>query len=122
MNATPRRAAANPALSVQPGPTLLDGVLRVDQIRRDTLVQLVQHWGCDEARADIIAQLDALAEAVNHPRDGELDSLVENVETAASMDDASTRMGLHVMRQMSAELYDTISKVDRFGRVLDGRG
>lgn len=118
MNTTPRHAAANPALSVCPGPTLLDGVLRVDIIRRDTLVQLVQHWGSEEARTDIIAQLDALAEAVQSPRAGELDALLENVETAAAMDDAETRIGLHEMRRLWGELGVTVVNVDRFGKLI----
>jgi len=118
MNATPRSAAANPALSVQPGPTLLDGVLRADKIRHDTLVQLVQHWGVEQARLEIIDQLDALAEAVCSPRepDGELDALIQNVEDAAAMDDAEITLGLHTMRRLSVELYDTTRAVDRFGK------
>lgn len=116
MNATPRSAAANPALSVQPGPTLLDGVLRVDQIRRDTLVQLVQHWGVEQARLEIIDQLDALAEAVCSPReqDGELDALIQNVENAAAMDEAETLIDLYAALRLRNELTAAIVDLARF--------
>lgn len=118
MATTPRQAAADPALSVRPDTMQLSGILRADKIRHDTLVQLVQHWGVEQARLEIIDQLDALAEAVCSPRepDGELDALIQNVEDAAAMDDAEIIVGLHTMRRLSVELYDTTRAVDRFGK------
>ena len=116
MNPNP---AQQPGLSVRLDATWMAGILRVDQIRRDTLVSLVQHWGCDEAREDIIAQLDALAEAVNYPRDGELDALVQAVEDSASMDDAEVRIDLHAMRRLNVDLYEPTATVSRFGRAAE---
>lgn len=103
-----------PGLSVRLDATWAAGILRADQIRRDTLVELVAHWGSDEARADIIAQLDALAEAVTSPREGELDALVQHVEDAAAMDDAETELDLHTALRLRAELDSAIEKLSRF--------
>ncbi|WKD36559.1 hypothetical protein [Streptomyces xanthophaeus] len=103
-----------PGLSVRLDATWAAGILRADQIRHDTLVSLVAHWGSDEARADIIAQLDALAEAVISPREGELDVLVQNVEDAAAMDDAETSLNLARLLRLRDELDAAIGPLARF--------
>ncbi|MFE2323624.1 hypothetical protein ACFXD5_06820 [Streptomyces sp. NPDC059385] len=108
---TPSR---EPGLSVRVDATWLSGILRADEIRRDTLVSLVQHWGDDDARADIICQLDALAEADTSPREGELDHLVEAVESAAAMDDAEVRIDLTAALRLRAELDAVIETLGRF--------
>lgn len=110
----PTPAAQEPGLSVRVDATWLAGILRADQIRHDTLVSLVAHWGNEEAREDVIAQLDALAEAVCSPREGELDHLVTAVEDAAAMDDAETRIDLHTALRLRAELDTVIGKLGRF--------
>lgn len=109
----PTPAAQEPGLSVRVDATWLAGILRVDQIRHDTLVELVAHWG-DGAREEVIGSLDALAEAVQAPRDGELDSLVSAVEDAAGMDDAETRIDLHTALRLRTELDGVIAKLGRF--------
>lgn len=110
-----------PQLSVRLRPDWLAGILRVDQIRRDTLVELVAHWGSDEAREDVIAQLDALAEAVTAPREGELDTLVQHVEDAAAMDDAETTLDLHTALRLRDELDAAIESLARFNPARAGR-
>ena len=105
MDTTP---AQEPGLSIRHDMTWLTGILRADQIRRDTLVALVQHWASDEARTDIIA------EAVTSPREGELDALVQHVEDAAAMDDAQTRLDLAAALRLRGELDAVIAKLARF--------
>ncbi|WP_327169507.1 hypothetical protein [Streptomyces subrutilus] len=107
-------AAAQPQLSVRLGVTWLDVVLRVDRIRHDTLVSLVSTWSDPDARDDVIAQLDALAEAVASPREGELDALVEHVEDAAGMDDAEIRIDLHDALRLRAGLDAAVERLARF--------
>lgn len=96
--------SSKPQLSARPSAMWLETVLRVDQIRTDTLTQLVQHWADPESREDVIAQLDALAEALASPREGELDSLVEHVEDAAGMDSAEVRVTRWDARRLRDEL------------------
>lgn len=103
-----------PQLSLRLDATWLHGILRADQIRHDTLVSLVATWGDPDARDDILAQLDALAEAVQSLREGELDALLEAVEGAAGMDDAEIRVDLHTLLRLRAELDDVIEKRGRF--------
>lgn len=95
-----------PGLSWEVGVDHLHGVLRVDAIRTDTLVQLVQHWHSDpDARDQIIDALDDLADIVNVPRhEGELDAAVEQIEDVASMDTAQVEVGSHDVRRLQAEL------------------
>lgn len=114
--------ATTPGLSIRPDTMQLAGILRADQIRHDTLIQLVQHWGSDEARSDTIAQLDALADAVQSPRDGELDALIENVETAAAMDDAEISIDLHTALRLSTELNTAILKLTSFNPARQQNG
>ncbi|MFF4369679.1 hypothetical protein [Streptomyces sp. NPDC001594] len=111
MSTNPSR---EPGLSIRLDTMWLAGILRVDQIRRDTLVSLVATWGDDEAREDILRQLDALAEAVTSPREGELDHLIEAVEDAAAMDDAEVRIDLAAALRLRAELDAVIETLGRF--------
>ncbi|MEW1638597.1 hypothetical protein AB0469_31635 [Streptomyces sp. NPDC093801] len=111
MSTNPSR---EPGLSIRPDTMWLAGILRADQIRRDTLVSLVATWGDDEAREDILLQLDALAEAVASPREGELDHLIGAVEDAAAMDDAEVRIDLAAALRLRAELDAVIETLGRF--------
>lgn len=117
----PTPAAQEPGLSVRVDATWLAGIIRVDQIRHDTLVSLVARWGSDDAREDILRQLDALAEAVCSPREGELDSLVGAVEDAAAMDDAETVIDLHTALRIRTELDAVIEKLGRFNKATVAR-
>lgn len=110
----PTPAAQEPGLSVRVDATWLAGILRADQIRRDTLVSLAVAWGSDEGREDITLQLDALAEAMQAPREGELDHLINAVEGAAGMHDAETRIDLHTALRLRTELDAVIAKLGRF--------
>ncbi|MEU6758022.1 hypothetical protein [Streptomyces sp. NPDC046685] len=110
----PDNPSPEPQLSVRLRVDWLSAVLRADQIRHDTLVSLVAHWGNDEAREDILNQLGALAEAVTSPREGELDHLVQAVEDAAAMDDAEVEIDLHAALRLRAELDAVIEKLGRF--------
>ncbi|MFH9072741.1 hypothetical protein [Streptomyces alboflavus] len=107
--------STNPQLSFSLRADALAAILRVDQIRHDTLVSLVATWASDdEARDDVIAQLDALAEAVASPREGELDALVEQVEDAAAMDDAQVEVDLAAALRLRDELDEAITALSRF--------
>jgi hypothetical protein len=97
----------------------LRGVLRVDQIRNDTLVQLVASWSDPDARDEIIAALDDLAEVVSHERrEGELDAAIEQVEDAAGMDTAHVEVDMQDVRRLLAEN----AEVDRVTGRFRGRG
>lgn len=107
--------STNPQLSFSTSADWLTGLLRVDQIRRDTLASLATAWADDEGREQITAQLDALAEAVSSPREGELDALVEAVEGAAGMDEAHITVGMSDLLRLRAELDAVIAAtVGRF--------
>jgi hypothetical protein len=109
--------SSKPQLSFSVGTNQLHGVLRNDHNRRDTLVQLVQHWAEDDARDDVINQLDALAEAIQSPREGELDALIERVEDAAAMDTAHTEINMHELLRLRDELDAVIAATaGRFNR------
>lgn len=93
----------------------LHGVLREDGIRADTLVQLVQHWGEADAREDIIAALDELADVVCGPRrEGELDAALEQVEDAACMETAQVEVQIPDVRRLLAELSEVERVLSRF--------
>lgn len=108
--------STNPPLSVELGANQLHGVLRSDQIRTDTLVQLVQHWASDEqSRDDVIAALDELAAVVSSvAREGELDAAVEQVEDVAGMDTAHIEVGAFDVRRLLAELTAVERVTSRF--------
>lgn len=109
-----------PGLSWETSGDHLRGILRVDQIRTDTLMQLVQHWASDpDARDQIIDALDELADVVNGPRrEGELDAAIEQVEDVASMDSAQVEVGMHDVRRLLAEN----GEVERVTGRFRGRG
>lgn len=104
-----------PQLSFEVGANHLHGVLRVDQIRADTLVQLVQHWNSDpKSRDEVIAALDGLADVVSSVRrEGELDAALEDVEEAAAMETAQVevdRWDVHRLVAEAAEVGRLISR------------
>lgn len=103
-----------PGLSFSLTSDWLTALLRVDQIRHDTLVSLVTGWADDDARDDVIAALDDLAEAMQSPREGELDALVEAVEGAAAMDYPQVEFGLPDALRLRAELDAVIERLARF--------
>ncbi|MEJ8671923.1 hypothetical protein WKI71_36835 [Streptomyces sp. MS1.AVA.1] len=104
-----------PELSFEVGANHLHGVLRADQIRRDTLMQLVATWGDPDARDEILDALDELAAVVSGvSREGELDAALEQVEDVASMDTAHTEVGSHDMRRLLAEATEVERVTSRF--------
>ncbi|MER5715785.1 hypothetical protein [Streptomyces sp. NPDC002132] len=104
-----------PGMSFHLGADHLHGVARFDQIRTDTLVQLVQHWAEPKDRDAIIDALDELAAVVTGvAREGELDAAVEQVEAAAGMDEAQIRVGGHDVRRLLAELGEVEARTSRF--------
>ncbi|MFD3802595.1 hypothetical protein ACFWTC_02975 [Streptomyces sp. NPDC058619] len=121
MPADPTPAAAQPQLSVRLDATWMHGILRADKIRHDTLVSLATAWADDEGRDLIVAALDALAAAMQSPREGELDSLVEAVEDAAGMDDAEIRIDLHDALRLRNDLDAVIEKLARFNPAVAAR-
>lgn len=106
--------SSKPPLSARLRSDWLTGILRVDLIRHHTLISLVASWVDDEAREDVVTQLDALAEAVSSPREGELDALVEHVEDAAGMDSAEVEIGLADALRLRDELDAVITALSRF--------
>ena len=108
-----------PGMSFSLGSNHLHGVLRVDQIRTDTLVELVAKWADDDTRDDVIAALDELAAVVQGiRREGELDAALEQVEDVASMDTAQIEVPIPDVRRLLAELV----KVERVTSRLSSRG
>ncbi|WP_225825669.1 hypothetical protein [Streptomyces naphthomycinicus] len=113
-----------PSLSFDLGANDLHGVLRVDQIRNDTLVQLVQHWAEPKDRDAIIDALDELAEVVCGPRgEGELDAAIEQVEDACGMDTAQVEVSIPDSRRLLDELTEVVQRLSRFNpkRLLPGQ-
>lgn len=109
--------SSKPGLSFEVGANNLHGVLRVDDIRRDTLMQLVQHWANPASRDEILDALDELADVVTHQRrEGELDAALEQVEDAACMDTAHVEVGMKDVRRLLAELTAVDRVVNRFAR------
>jgi hypothetical protein len=122
--------STKPELSFDLGANHLHGVLRADQVRTDTFVQLVQHWGDPQSRDDIIDALDELAEIVcGVRREGELDAAVEQVEDVAGMDTAQIEVDAFDVRRLLAELTAVERVTSRFltgvrrigGRLLPGQ-
>lgn len=107
-----------PDLSWEIGANHLHGVLRVDAIRTDTLMQLVQHWASDgQSRDDVIDALDELAAIVTGvAREGELDAAIEQVEDVAGMDTAQVEVGSHDVRRLLAEATEVARVVGRFAK------
>ena len=113
-----------PPLSFETGTTHLTGVLRVDQIRTDTLVQLVQHWAEPKDRDAVLDALDELAAVVTGvAREGELDAAIEQVEDVASMDTAHVEVSIPDVRRLLGELTEVARRVLRFNRkrILPGQ-
>lgn len=106
--------STRPPLSVRLRSDWLSAILRADLIRHHTLVSLVATWAEGDAREDTITQLDALAEAVHSPREGELDALTEAVEDAAAMDTAEVEIGLADALRLRDELDTVIASLSRF--------
>jgi hypothetical protein len=103
-------------MSFNAGVNGLHGVARFDQIRLDTLVQLVAKWGEPGARDEVIDALDELAGIVHSVRrEGELDAAIEQVEDVACMETAHIEIGKPDVRRLLAEL----AEVDR--RLSKGR-
>lgn len=107
--------SSKPPLSIALGANHLHGVLRVDQIRTDTLVSLVAGWADDDTRDDVIAALDELAAVVQGiRREGELDAALEQVEDVASMDTAQVEVPMPDMRRLLAEATEVDRVLSRF--------
>jgi hypothetical protein len=105
-----------PQQSFSLGANHLHGVLRVDQIRTDTLMTLVAGWGDEDTRDDVIAALDELAAVVTGvAREGELDASVVQVEDVAGMDTAQVEVRMSDVRRMLAELSAVARVLFRFG-------
>lgn len=108
--------SSKPQQSFHLGANHLHGVLRVDQIRTDTLMALVAGWADPDTRDDVIAALDELAAVVTGvAREGELDAAVEQVEDAASMDTAQVEVSMPDVRRLLAELSEVAERLSRFG-------
>ncbi|OXS35436.1 hypothetical protein [Streptomyces sp. XY006] len=107
--------STKPQLSFELSADHLRSVLRVDQIRTDTLVQLVQHWGEPQSRDDVIAALDELAAVMQGPRrEGELDAALEQVEDVAGMDSPQVEVSIQDTHRLHAELTRVDTVLSRF--------
>jgi hypothetical protein len=107
--------SSKPQQSVSLGANHLHAVLRVDQIRVDTLVQLVAGWADEDTRDSVIAALDELAAVVQSARrEGELDAAVEEVEDVAGMDTAQVEVAIPDARRLLAEMTEVGRVLSRF--------
>ena len=116
--------SSKPQLSFETGTNHLHAVLRVDAVRSDTLVQLVQHWAEPKDRDAVIAALDELAEVVTGvAREGELDAAVQQVEDVACMETAEIEVDVWDARRLLAELTEVVRRIGRFNptRLLPGQ-
>lgn len=121
--------STKPELSFDLGANHLHGLLRADQIRTDTLVQLVHHWAEPKDRDAIIAALDELAEVTHSvAREGELDAAIEQVEDVAGMETAQLEVDSFDVRRLLAELTAVekvtsrfLTGVRRIGALLPGQ-
>ncbi|MFC8424005.1 hypothetical protein ACFUN7_24525 [Streptomyces sp. NPDC057236] len=114
--------SSKPGLSFSLGSTHLTGVLRVDQIRTDTFVQLVQHWTEPKDRDAILDALDELAAVVASPaREGELDAALEQIEDVACMDTAQVEVQMPDVRRLLSELTVVARRLGRFMRRVPGQ-
>jgi len=109
----------NPDLSIRLRSDWLAGILRVDAIRRDTLIQLVQHWNSDpDSRDQVIAALDDLADAVTrqeHP--DRLQDFCESVEEFAAMEHAEEELSRDCVNRLFRELGSVADTLNRFERI-----
>ncbi|MEU8968068.1 hypothetical protein AB0D11_02125 [Streptomyces monashensis] len=116
--------STKPSLSFDLGADHLHAVLRVDQTRTDTLVQLVAQWAEPKARDEILDALDELAAVVCGPRaEGELDAAIEQVEDVAGMDTAQVEVSIQDTRRLLDELTEVARRLNRFNpkRLLPGQ-
>jgi hypothetical protein len=104
-----------PQQSISLGADHLHALLRVDQIRTDTLVQLVAQWAEPDVRDEVIEALDELAAVVQGvSREGERDAALEQVEDVAGMETAQVEVGIQDSRRLMAELTEVMRKLNRF--------
>ena len=109
--------SSKPQLSFELGANHLHAVTRVDQIRTDTLIQLVAHWGDPDSRDQILDALDELAAVLTGTaREGELDAAVEEVEDVAGMETAQVEVSIPDVRRLLAELTEVERVTSRFKR------
>jgi hypothetical protein len=107
--------STNPPLSFETRSDWAKGYLRVDDIRRDTLVSLVAGWSDPDTRDDVIEQLDNLAAIVSGTRrEGELDAAIEEIEGVASMDTARIEIDGSTARRLFSELATVTKRLSRF--------
>jgi len=107
--------STNPDLSFESRPDWGKGYLRVDQVRRDTLVSLVAGWADPDTRDDVIEALDQLAAVVGGTRrEGELDAAIEEVEGVASMDTARIEIDGRTAKRLFGELATVTKRLSRF--------
>lgn len=107
--------STKPELSFDLGANHLHGVLRGDQFRTDTLVQLVAKWTEDDVRDEVIAALDELAAIVHSvAREGELDAAIEQIDDVAAMETAQIEVSAPDVRRMLAELTAVERVTSRF--------
>lgn len=107
--------SSKPQLSFSLGANHLHGVLRVDQISTDTLMQLVAKWSDPDVRDEVIEALDELAAVVQGiRREGELDAALDQVEDVASMDTAQVEVAIPDVRRLLAELAEVERVTSRF--------
>lgn len=107
--------SSKPGLSFHLGANHLHGVLRVDQIRNDTLMALVAGWGDPDTRDQVLDALDELAAVVQGvAREGELDAALDEVEDVASMDTAQVEVAIPDVRRLLGELTEVERRTSRF--------
>ncbi|MFE2383955.1 hypothetical protein [Streptomyces misionensis] len=115
----PEPTSSHPQMSFELRSDHLAGYLRVDQIRTDTLTQLVAGWADPDTRDDVIEALDSLAAVVQGiRREGELDAAVEEIEGVASMDTARIEIDARTSGRLLRELDTMAHTLSRFNPKL----
>ncbi|MFH8336903.1 hypothetical protein [Streptomyces sp. AM6-12] len=111
----PEPTSSHPQMSFELRSDHLAGYLRVDQIRTDTLTQLVAGWADPDTRDDVIEALDGLAAVVQGiRREGELDAAIEEIEGVASMDTARVEIKTGTAGRLLRELGKVAHTLGRF--------
>ena len=113
--------STKPQLSIESARGGLLALLRVDQIRTDTLVSLTAGWADEDDRDHVVARLDDLSVVVQSPRhEGELDERLEQLEAAAGMDGAHVALSLSDALRLRGELDRVIARMERMAALQRG--
>lgn len=103
-----------PGLSFRVGVTWGRGVLRVDAIQRQALLEMGKAWNTTAAADDIVESLSRLGDVVaSDSLEGEEDEAAEGVAEAAMLQEAEVEITLDEALRLRSELDAVIEKLSR---------